>query len=165
MLDEAIILAGGLGTRLRSIVRDRPKPMAEINGRPFLDYLLEYWLLQGIKKAVLAVGYRQEMIRSHFGNEWHGVSLRYAVEETPRGTGGAIFKALLLTSGKEVVVLNGDTLFQPELQTLVAAHRAGGGILTLALKRMQDCSRYGKCKLTSPSRPKTAANAGEQTRS
>ncbi len=143
MVDEAIILAGGFGTRLRGVVADRPKPMAEINGRPFLEYLLQYWSRQGITKAVLSVGYQHEVIRGHFGDSYQGMRLRYAVEESPLGTGGAILNALPLTSSKEVVLLNGDTLFLLELPPLLAAHREGHGQLSLALKWMKDCSRYG----------------------
>ena len=147
MVDEAIVLAGGLGTRLRGVIGDRPKPMAEINGRPFLDYLLEYWARQGIKTVVLAVGYRHEVIRDHFGDTFHGLRLRYAVEESPYGTGGAILNALPHTSGPTVLALNGDTLFRLELRSLLRAHQESGGKLTLALKRMPDCSRYGVVRI------------------
>src|SRR5207249_9185779 len=94
MLREAIVLAGGLGARLRSAVEDVPKPMAPIGGRPFLEYLLDHCVDQGIGRFTLSVGYRHEAITSHFGNAYRGKALRYAVEESPLGTGGALLRTL-----------------------------------------------------------------------
>ena len=95
-MTTAVILAGGLGTRLRSAVPDLPKPMAPVAGRPFLEHLLDYWIAQGINRFVLSVGYRHESIVDHFGVAYKSAELLYAIEETPLGTGGA----LLLAAGK-----------------------------------------------------------------
>jgi D-glycero-alpha-D-manno-heptose 1-phosphate guanylyltransferase len=86
----AIVLAGGLGTRLRSVVPDLPKPMAPIKGRPFLEYQLDYWIAQGVDRFVLSLGYRHEVIVEHFGNSYQGVKLDYVVEPTPLGTEAAL---------------------------------------------------------------------------
>jgi len=85
---SALVLAGGLGTRLRSAVPDLPKPMAPINGRPFLEYLLDYWINQGVDRFVLSVGYRHEIITEHFGNKYKEAQIEYVIEKTLLGTGG-----------------------------------------------------------------------------
>src|SRR5215471_11172514 len=90
----AVILAGGLGTRLRGTVPDVPKPMAPIRGRPFLEYQLDYWIGKGINRFVLSVGYRHEVIIDHFGASYRGAELSYAIEHTPLGTGGALLLAV-----------------------------------------------------------------------
>ena len=95
-MTTAIILAGGLGTRLREAVPDLPKPMAPVNGRPFLEYLIDYWIEQGVKRFVMSVGYLHQDIVRHFGYRYRGVEIDYSVEESPLGTGGA----LLLASSK-----------------------------------------------------------------
>ena len=86
---DAIVLAGGLGTRLRPLVNDVPKPMAPVNGRPFLELLLEYWMGQGVRRFVLSVGYLSEAITRHFGSRWGGAALDYSIESEPLGTGEA----------------------------------------------------------------------------
>src|SRR5438876_1839782 len=94
MANTAIVLAGGLGTRLRSVVSDVPKSMASIAGRPFLEYLLDYWIGQGIRRFVLSVGYQHDVIVRHFGRTYRGAQLIYVTEKTPLGTGGALLLAL-----------------------------------------------------------------------
>ena len=118
-LDTAVILAGGLGTRLRSVVADRPKPMALVAGRPFLEHLMQYWHKQGIQRFVLSVGYRNESIREHFGDSYAGCKLDYVVETEPLGTGGGLLmcqRTLNLTA--PFLLLNGDTYFAVDLSTL-----------------------------------------------
>lgn len=119
-MTTAIILAGGLGTRLRSAVPDLPKPMAPISGRPFLEHLLDYWIKQGINHFVLSVGYRYEVIIDHFGNSYKGVPLEYVVEETPLGTGGGLLLAAeKIDKDKPFLLLNGDTYFAVDLKALI----------------------------------------------
>ena len=89
-MTTAIVLAGGLGTRLRTVVPDWPKPMAPVAGKPFLTYLLDYWIGQGIDHFVLSVGYRHEAIIDYFGDSYHGVLIDYVIETEPLGTGGAL---------------------------------------------------------------------------
>ena len=96
---KAIVLAGGLGTRLACVTSDIPKPMAPIGSRPFLEYLLDYLIEQGSEEAVLAVSYKWEVIQEHFGSEYRGMPLDYSVEDEPLGTGGAILQALEFACG------------------------------------------------------------------
>src|SRR3989344_3377185 len=116
---QAIILAGGFGTRLRSVVADSPKPMALIHGKPFLAYLLDYLTSQGITDVVLSVHYLREQIETYFKTNYNGISIRYAVEEQPLGTGGAIKHALnYINISSPVFVLNGDTFLKLNYQIL-----------------------------------------------
>ena len=140
---KAIVLAGGLGTRLASITSDIPKPMARIGSRPFLEYLLDYLIGQGTEEAVLAVSYKWEIIREHFGSVYRGMPLKYSVEDEPLGTGGAIRQALESLLDDEVVVLNGDTLFHVDLEDMANNHRISGAQLSMALKRVADSGRFG----------------------
>ncbi len=120
-MPSAVILAGGLGTRLRSVVSDVPKPMAPVRGRPFLEYQLDYWINQGISRFVLSVGYRHETITGHFGSRYKGVQLEYAVEEQPLGTGGGLLLAAeKIDQGKPFLLLNGDTYFEADWNALDA---------------------------------------------
>lgn len=112
MIQTAIILAGGFGTRLRSVVPDVPKPMAPINGKPFLEYQLDYLISQGINSIYLAVGYKHEVISNYFGNSFKDAEIFYSVENQPLGTGGALLKVLgLIKKNEPLIILNGDTYF------------------------------------------------------
>lgn len=140
---SAVVLAGGLGTRLRDTVPDVPKPMAAINGRPFLEIQLDYWIAQGITDIVLSVGYRREVIQSHFGERYRGARIRYAVEEQPLGTGGGLLvSAGLMPPGRPFLVLNGDTFIELRLDALAAFHAAHGSQWTFALFRTREAGRY-----------------------
>ena len=145
---EAIVLAGGLGTRLREVVKDIPKPMAPVNNKPFLEYILKYLKVQGIKKVVLAVGYKWEVIRDYFGTEYEGITLEYSVEEEQLGTGGAIKQALEKCADDNVFIINGDTYFNVDLRSMLRHHEQVKANLTIATKRMYEFERYGKieCK-------------------
>jgi D-glycero-alpha-D-manno-heptose 1-phosphate guanylyltransferase len=141
---EAIVLAGGLGTRLRSRVADRPKPMAEVAGKPFLAWLLDYLGAQGVTAIVLSLGYRGEVIADYFGTHYRGLAIRYAVEETPLGTGGAIRLALGESRQDPVWVVNGDTMLCLDYRAMWAAHRSRSATpMTMALRRVADAGRYG----------------------
>lgn len=142
-MTEAIVLAGGLGTRLRSTVPDLPKPMAPVAGRPFLERLLERWIGQGIGRFVLSVGYRHELIRAHFGVRFLGAEIDYAVEETPLGTGGALLLAARrLRDGKDFLAMNGDTWLEVECRSLEAFHREKRSDVSIAVLRNTDTQRY-----------------------
>jgi D-glycero-alpha-D-manno-heptose 1-phosphate guanylyltransferase len=146
---RAIVLAGGLGTRLSGITSDIPKPMAKVGARPFLEYILDYLVEQGVEQAVLAVSHKWEVIRDHFGDIYRGISLKYSVEDEPLGTGGAIRQALeTIPDDDEVVVLNGDTLFRVDLVALAGIHHRDKALLTIALKHVADCGRFGRVKLS-----------------
>jgi len=138
---EAVVLAGGLGTRLRAAVSDVPKPMAPVGGRPFLERLLDYWIGQGVRRAVLAVGYMYDSIRRHFGDEYRGCAIAYSIEDHPLGTGGALVQSLPLVHGDTFLVLNGDTYFAVPLEALGAFHRRHGADVSLSLFR-SDNPRY-----------------------
>lgn len=140
---EAIILAGGLGTRLRSVVSEVPKPMAPVGGRPFLTYVLDHLAGQGVVSVLIAVGYMREVIQNYFGHSYGGLAIRYCIEEGTLGTGGAIRQALCLVHGDSVFVLNGDTLFTVDLSLLERTHREYEADLTMAVRRVSHPDRYG----------------------
>ncbi|EAH4473887.1 MULTISPECIES: D-glycero-D-manno-heptose 1-phosphate guanosyltransferase [Campylobacter] len=135
---QAIVLAGGLGTRLRSVVQDLPKPMAPINGKPFLAFVLEHLKKQEITEIILSVSYKYELIQEYFKDEFHGMKIHYNIEKELLGTGGAIKDALKLVKN-EVYVVNGDTFFDIDLKKLVL----NGSKICIALKQMQNFDRYG----------------------
>lgn len=141
--EVAIVLAGGRGTRLRSVVADVPKPLAPIAGRPFLDYLLARLVAAGIARIVLSVGYRAEAIIAHVGERVGPARVDYVVEDSPLGTGGAIREALGACAGEDALVLNGDTLLELDYAAFFALHRSRGALLTMAVRRVADTSRYG----------------------
>jgi len=115
----AIVLAGGLGTRLRSVVSEVPKPMAIVQNKPFLVHLLRYWKKQGIDQFILCVGYKSNLIIDYFGNEFEGSSINYSIEEVPLGTGGAVLEAAKKNQLKEpFILINVDTYFEVELSIL-----------------------------------------------
>lgn len=149
-MKTAIILAGGFGTRLKHVVSDVPKPMGPINGKPFLEYLLASLAPKGIKKVILATGYKHQVIADYFGNSYNDIEVTYSVENEPLGTGGAIAKAMRLVneSEKEVLVLNGDSFFDFDLASQLAFHQKNESDITIALKEMTDFDRYGLVKVT-----------------
>ena len=140
---EAIILAGGYGTRLQSIVRDVPKPMADINGRPFLSYVVDHLSCQNMRKILLSVGYKYEIIKNYFGLKYKNIDIEYVIENEPLGTGGAIKKALNQIDEDNAVVLNGDSFFDLDLQKMFHLHSTQGSRLTIAVKPMHRFDRYG----------------------
>jgi len=140
---EGIILAGGLGTRLRSVVADLPKAMAPVAGRPFLEHLLDLLVDAGFESAILAVGYRSEAIREHFGERYRGLPLTYSVENHPLGTGGAMRLALRSAMAGDVFVVNGDTLADVDFHSMLEAHRRTAAPITVAVHEVPDTARYG----------------------
>ena len=108
---EAIILAGGFGKRLKSKIKDIPKPMAPINGRPFLEYIMQKLLNYGFDHVVLSVGYKSEVISDYFGDNYFGIRISYVKETSPLGTGGAIKLALTKSKEDHIFIINGDTYF------------------------------------------------------
>lgn len=143
MFQEAVILAGGFGTRLSHVVSDVPKPMAPVYGKPFLCYVLDRLVNAGIRRIVLATGYKHEVIESWFGPEYRGAEIVYSHEDTPLFTGGAIRQAARLLTSEDFVVLNGDTLFDIDFGKLYEFHASHSANLTVALRHVDDTSRYG----------------------
>ncbi len=143
MIKEVIILAGGLGTRLRSALPDIPKCMAPINGKPFLQYVMDYLEMYGVKKIILATGYLHEKIEEYFHNKYRYMDVEYSREDEPLGTGGAVKKAMEKTEGKQVVVMNGDTMFRVNLGKLYDFTLIKKSDLTMVVRQINDISRYG----------------------
>lgn len=143
MTGEAIILAGGTGTRLKDVIADIPKSMAPINGRPFLEYQLDLLDRWGMKRVILSVGYMKEVIEQHFGGQYRSMELIYAEEEEQLGTGGAILNSLQYVQGYSVFILNGDTYFDVNLQRLDDFRRIKECDLCLAMRFEIDPSRFG----------------------
>lgn len=144
ILSEAIILAGGLGTRLRSVVEDKPKALAPVAGRPFLEYLLDYLIAAGIQRCIFSVGYKANHITEQFGNRYRNLEIVYAHETEPLGTGGAIKNAMQFAESDHVLVTNGDSLFLGDLSLQFDFHLKQNAAVTLALRPMQNFSRYGR---------------------
>ncbi len=139
----AVILAGGLGTRLRSAVPDLPKCMAPVAGRPFLFYVINFLRSQGIERFVFSLGYRHEVIEEYLTESFPTLKYELAIESEPLGTGGAIHLACQHTQEDHIVVTNGDTLMKADLKALMAVHLTRQAACTLALKPMQNFDRYG----------------------
>lgn len=141
---KAIILAGGFGTRLQSVVSNLPKPMATVAGRPFLEHVLDFCIFNTIDEVILSVGYKHELIESHFGTSYKGLKISYAVEHEPLGTGGAIRFALEGQDFDSVwAILNGDTLFSCDLKLLESFFYKKNADMAMALRRMYHFDRYG----------------------
>lgn len=147
MITEAIILAGGLGTRLRSEVSELPKSMAPINGIPFLQYQFDYLAQFEIKTLYVAVGYLSEVIIDFFGENYKGIDIIYSFEKEPLGTGGAISQALKLTNSEDILILNGDTMFQVELKDFFKKHKNSNADFSIALKPLENFDRYGVVRI------------------
>ncbi len=143
MISDAVILAGGFGTRLSHVVSNVPKPMAPVYGKPFLSYLMDRLVEAGITRIVLATGYKHECIESYFGASYRGAEIIYSQETTPLFTGGAILQAAQYIESDNLVVLNGDTLFDIDLQKLYDFHVQRQANLSIALRHVNDTSRYG----------------------
>ncbi len=139
-----VILAGGLGTRLRPVVADRPKVLAPVLGRPFLAYLLDQVATAGLRDVVLCTGYLGEEVRIAFGDAHGHVRLAYSRESSPLGTAGALRAALPLVSTDTMLVLNGDSYCEADFRALEAFHRASGAVATIGLVQVADTRRYGR---------------------
>ncbi len=152
MVKEAIILAGGLGPRLRSVLTDMPKCMAIVKGRPFLTYLIDYYKNQGIEKFIFSVGYKYESIQNYLMKEYSFLNYQLSIEDTPLGTGGAIIQACKKIVSDDVLVLNGDTLFKVDITSLYNLHQSENADCTISLKPMKNASRYGTVELNEKNR-------------
>jgi len=144
----AIVLAGGLGTRLRSEIGEFPKPLAPIDKEPFLTYVFKYLQKNGVNSVVLSVGYKWELIQAKYGNQWEDIQIQYAVEDKRLGTGGAIKLAMTYIDSDDFYVLNGDTLFDVNLLTLETFHFKHKAQCSLALKELLKVDRYGCVELS-----------------
>lgn len=143
----AAILAGGLGTRLRLVLADRPKVLAEVHGRPFLAYLLDQLSTSGLRTVVLCTGYLGEQIRHEFGDSYGNLDLLYSQEASPLGTGGALRLALPLFQADPILVMNGDSFCDMDLGAFWGWHRSVRGEASLALVKMANSTRYGRVRV------------------
>ena len=144
MLKEAVILVGGKGTRLQSVVSDRPKPVAVVLGRPFVEWLILALRAQGVRHIVLSVGYMSEQIQNIIGNGRRlDVKITYAVDPFPLGTGGALRRALDCIKGERFLALNGDSYCPFQVQRLLDEHLEHRALVTLWLTRSTESARYG----------------------
>jgi D-glycero-alpha-D-manno-heptose 1-phosphate guanylyltransferase len=141
--EEAIVLVGGFGTRLRSLVSDVPKPLAPVAGRPFLAWVLDSLSSQGIRRVILGAGYMADKVEQVIGQSWNGMDIVYSIEEEPLGTGGAVRQACGFLQGSDVHVINGDTFVRYAPNGLSAAVREKGAALGVVLAPMGDVARYG----------------------
>jgi D-glycero-alpha-D-manno-heptose 1-phosphate guanylyltransferase len=142
---EAIILAGGLGTRLAGTIGDLPKPMAPVAGRPFLEWQLDALARRGVARVILSVGHRREAVEGHFGARYGALAIAYAREDSPLGTGGAVVNAMESVQGDAAFVLNGDTFIRAPLAALES--RPGCAIAML-VARVPDAARFGTVVVT-----------------
>lgn len=147
MITEAIILAGGLGTRLRGVVGDLPKCMAPVNGIPFINFIVSYLKNEGIEKFIFSLGYRNEIIRDYLDKTFPNTDKSFVLEDEPLGTGGAIKTACKEVKAENVIIINGDTLFNINLAELSNAHKSCTAGCTIALKTMTSFSRYGTVEI------------------
>jgi len=146
-MEEAVVLAGGFGTRLRAVVPDLPKPMAPVAGRPFLEILLSMLAAKGVRRAVLSLGYRAELIVQHFGGHYAGIELVSEIETEPLGTGGALRAALARCQGDAALVVNGDTFLDLELDALVQRWQRRRAPLIVG-RAVDDTARFGRLDLS-----------------
>jgi D-glycero-alpha-D-manno-heptose 1-phosphate guanylyltransferase len=144
---SCIILAGGKGTRLQSVISDVPKPMAPINGIPLLERMIQHLYEQGVQHFILSVGYKKEVIIDYFTSKERPYFISFSEEDTPLGTGGAIQKALNKATSEFVLVLNGDTFFDIDIQNFVKKALAQHSECTLALHSTANNKRYGSVQI------------------
>lgn len=147
----AIILAGGLGTRLRDVVKELPKPMAPVNGKPFLHYAFMYLKQQSVNRVILSVGYKSDAIMDYFGDTYNGISIMYMEEKEPLGTGGGIYHAASLCD-EDAFILNGDTFFDVNLGELKQFYTHYNADIALSLKPMRNFDRYGTVEVNADNR-------------
>ncbi len=139
----AVVLAGGLGTRLRPVVKGTPKVMAPVNGRPFMCYLLDWLRLQGLRRVVLCTGYLGRQVREYFGNSYNDLQLFYTVEKKPLGTAGAIKPALPMVDSQHLLVLNGDSFCPLNLEEFFKWHVGKGAMASMVTTFCRNAGRFG----------------------
>ena len=144
---EAIILAGGFGTRLKGVISNIPKPMAPVNDRPFLSYVFDNLINEGINRFVLSVGYKYEVIEKFYGDSYKSCEIIYSVESNPLGTGGAIKKAIKYINDQYFFIVNGDTFFKTDLKKGIKKIFSKTFDIIIFLKKMKDFDRYGSVEL------------------
>lgn len=140
---EVIILAGGFGTRLKHLLNNSPKALADINGHPFLDYLIGYLVQQGCDRFVFSLGYLREQIITYVEQKWPHLDYAFSIEENALGTGGAIKKAIDMLRDDSVLIVNADTFLDVDLKAMFDFHHLNKSDCTISVKEMTDFDRYG----------------------
>ncbi len=143
MIKECIILAGGLGTRLKTVVHELPKCLAPVNGKPFITYVIQYLQMQGIEKFIFALGYKSEAFNNFLSSFPENINYKLSIEHEPLGTGGAIKLSCSKASVNNILIANGDTLFKINMHELSDFHSTYSSDCTLSLKPMTNFNRYG----------------------
>ena len=141
---SAIVLAGGVGSRIESVAGGLPKALLDVEGRPFIEYVLDQLIDAGVQHVVIACSYKWQMIADYLGDTYRSLAIDYSVEAYPLGTGGAIKQAFDLFNIQEAFVVNADTLFKIDLAELARRHRESNAFISLALRSVDDVSRYGE---------------------
>lgn len=162
MIREAVILCGGLGTRLQSEVPDLPKAMAPVHGRPFLEYQLDYLEAEGIQHIILATGHLADHLEQHFGAGYGQLRISYSRETSPLGTGGASRLAARRIGSFPFLLLNGDTYFPVPLKELERRHNAARAHVSLGLVYQPDAGRYGGVNVGADGRVTAFSEKGRQ---
>ncbi|MFN9624329.1 MAG: nucleotidyltransferase family protein [Cyanobacteriota bacterium] len=157
---NAVILCGGLGTRLGSLTRETPKPLLEVAGKPFISHVLEQLHHSGVTRACLAVSFQWHKLKTVLGDSWQGFPLSYSVEAKPLGTGGAIRQAMLQMGWSEAIVANGDTLVDVDLKAMVSHSSLCSADIVLALKQVADTARFGRVNINSVTRVESFSEKG-----
>jgi D-glycero-alpha-D-manno-heptose 1-phosphate guanylyltransferase len=141
---NAVLLAGGLGTRLETVSGGLPKPLIPVGGRPFIEYVLDGLLNAGCDRVVIAASYKWQLLRDHFGDRYKQCAVDWSIENERLGTGGAIRQAFEVFNLEAAFVLNADTLFRVDLVELEFQHRKSGAEVTVALREVSDVARFGE---------------------
>ena len=144
---QAIILAGGLGTRLKSVVADKPKVLSPVVGKPFLYYIIQYLQEQGITSYIFSLGYLANQVIDFLQEDYPNLPYQYYIEDIPLGTGGGIKKAIELSTEQDVLIVNADTYFNISLPQMYTAHKATDAMCSVSLKLMNDFDRYGSVEI------------------
>lgn len=161
---EAIILAGGLGTRLRSISGELPKPMVEVAGQPFIFHIFEKLIQEGINRVILAVSYRSAFFEKSIGNRYKSLEIIYSVEESPLGTGGGIVQALKLIKDEICIVVNGDTYCDFKLDLIISDYVRHGMPILIGAVEVDNVFRYGQLKISDSGLVQEFVEKGNQGR-
>lgn len=159
---KAIVLCGGLGTRLGALTQQTPKPMLEVAGSPFLGHVLDSLVVEEISGIVLAVGFQWQTIQAFVGNQWRGLPVEYSVEATALGTGGAILNGMDHLQLEEALIVNGDTLFAIDLRKFLQESKVHAVGTCMALRAVNDCSRYGRVTVNGTGRVTSFGEKGHE---
>jgi len=151
---DVVILCGGLGVRFQSVISDRPKPMAEINGKPFLDILIDYTGAFGFRRFILCAGYKAEVVQAYYKNRKSEREIIVSKEDTPLGTGGAVRNAETLIHSGTFLVMNGDSFCPLDLRGFVTFHAGKKALVSIALVIAEANGEYGEITLGASQRIK-----------